>query len=90
MKVNNFQSYGFLFTHIFGLPVTPLKEINPRTPEPYASEIMYYAQYDLLERLSRGKEWKFVEVRPDAVVSHSFPLPSHADASLIVRLRTFQ
>jgi hypothetical protein len=34
---------------------------------------MYYAQYDLLEKLSRGKKWKFVEVRPDGVVSPFYP-----------------
>ena len=32
---------------------------------------MYYAQYDLLEDLSKGKKWSFVEVRPDGVVSHN-------------------
>jgi hypothetical protein len=26
---------------------------------------MYYPQYDPLEKLSKGKNWKFVEVRPD-------------------------
>jgi hypothetical protein len=31
---------------------------------------MYYAQYDLLEELSKGKTWSFAEVRPDGVVSH--------------------
>ena len=29
---------------------------------------MYYAQFDLLERLSKGKKWSFAEVRPDGVV----------------------
>jgi hypothetical protein len=39
---------------------------------------MYYAQFDLLERLSNGKKWSFVEVRPDGVVSpiHSVLLHS--------------
>jgi hypothetical protein len=32
---------------------------------------MYYAQYDVLEDLSKGKKWSFVEVRPDGVVSHN-------------------
>jgi hypothetical protein len=35
---------------------------------------MYYAQFDLLERLSKGKKWSFVEVRPDGVVC---PIYSH-------------
>lgn len=46
----------------------PLKEDCPRIPEPYASKIFYYTQYDLLTELSRGKSWTFSEVRPDGVV----------------------
>jgi hypothetical protein len=46
-----------------------VKESNPRIPEPYASKIMYYAQYDVLERLSKDKSWSFTEVRPDGIVS---------------------
>jgi hypothetical protein len=53
------------------LPETPIKESNPRIPEPYASNIMYYTQYDVLEELSKGKKWLFVEVRPDGGVSHN-------------------
>jgi hypothetical protein len=44
-----------------------MKESSPRIPEPYASDIMYYAQYDLLTKLSAGKQWKFTEVRPDGI-----------------------
>jgi hypothetical protein len=36
---------------------------------------MYYAQYDLLEKLSKGKTWSFAEVRPDGVVSSIPYLP---------------
>lgn len=61
------KSYGFEFANKIGVSETPLKESYSRIPEPYASNIMYYAQYDLLEKLSRGKKWKFVEVRPDGV-----------------------
>jgi hypothetical protein len=50
-----------------GLPSPPLKESLPRIPEPFASKIMYYAQYDALARLSVGKTWKFAEIRPDGV-----------------------
>ncbi|KAL1858734.1 hypothetical protein Daus18300_009868 [Diaporthe australafricana] len=46
----------------------PLKEINPRIPEPWASKIFYYTQYDLLQELSRGKSWTFSEIRPDGIV----------------------
>ncbi|RFU33071.1 hypothetical protein B7463_g3260, partial [Scytalidium lignicola] len=61
------MSYGFMFVRELGLPTPPLKESNPRIPEPFASQILYYSQYDLLKKLSKGKSWKFVEVRPDGV-----------------------
>ena len=50
-----------------GLPSPPMKESLPRIPEPFASNIMYYAQYDVLSRLSAGKAWKFAEIRPDGI-----------------------
>jgi hypothetical protein len=40
----------------------------PRIPEPYASNVFYYAQYDLLAQLSMGKDWTFAEIRPDGIV----------------------
>ncbi|KAK7230080.1 hypothetical protein V2G26_002250 [Clonostachys chloroleuca] len=46
----------------------PLKEDCPRIPEPWASKIFYYNQYDLLKDLSRGKKWTFSEIRPDGIV----------------------
>ncbi|KAL6719724.1 hypothetical protein ACLMJK_001645 [Lecanora helva] len=46
----------------------PLKESMPRIPEPYASNIFYYPQYDTLASLSEGKRWKFCEIRPDAII----------------------
>lgn len=46
----------------------PNKESAPRVPEPYASKIFYYGQYDALQKLSHGKNWSFVEIRPDAIV----------------------
>lgn len=46
----------------------PLKETMPRIPEPYASNVFYYAQYDTMKKLSKGKRWKFCEIRPDAIV----------------------
>jgi hypothetical protein len=47
---------------------TPLVEDNPRLPEPWASTIFYYTQYDLLKKLSHGKSWTFTEIRPDGIV----------------------
>lgn len=46
----------------------PLRENMPRIPEPYASKIFYYTQFDLLAELSKGKHWTFAEVRPDGIV----------------------
>ncbi|KAJ4346138.1 hypothetical protein N0V95_005691 [Ascochyta clinopodiicola] len=46
----------------------PLCENMPRIPEPYASRIFYYTQYDMLSELSQGKKWTFTEVRPDGIV----------------------
>jgi hypothetical protein len=72
------QWYGFEFADKIGVPETPIKESNPRIPDSYASNVMYYAQYDMLQKLSRNKKWSFAEVRPDGVVSHSLfpPKPS--------------
>ncbi|KAF2841029.1 hypothetical protein M501DRAFT_951735 [Patellaria atrata CBS 101060] len=46
----------------------PCKESLPRIPEPYASEMFYYNQVDLLASLSKGKSWTWAEVRPDMIV----------------------
>ncbi|KAK3641828.1 hypothetical protein LTR56_011155 [Elasticomyces elasticus] len=46
----------------------PLSESLPRIPEPYASNIFYYNQYDIMTRASAGKPWYFCEIRPDAIV----------------------
>ncbi|EMD00187.1 hypothetical protein BAUCODRAFT_367934 [Baudoinia panamericana UAMH 10762] len=46
----------------------PLSESLPRIPEPYASNIFYYEQYDIMTRASAGKPWTFCEIRPDAIV----------------------
>lgn len=45
----------------------PLKESLPRIPEPWGSNIFYYSQYDVLARLSQGKQWTYSEIRPDAI-----------------------
>lgn len=41
----------------------PLKESLPRIPEPYASDLFYYHQCDMLDSLSKGKSWTWCEVR---------------------------
>lgn len=46
----------------------PLHEDLPRIPEPYASKLFYYSQYDVLAKLSQGKKWTFSEVRPDGII----------------------
>ena len=46
----------------------PLKESSPRIPDPYAQNVFYYSQYDILTRASEGKSWTFCEIRPDAIV----------------------
>ena len=48
----------------------PLKESAPRIPEPYASNIFYYPQYDLLAEHAANSTQKFgfCEIRPGVVV----------------------
>lgn len=43
-------------------------------PEPYRSELFYFALRDELNRLQKGKPWKWAEVRCDIVVRHD---PKH-------------
>lgn len=51
-----------------GFPKVPAKETDPRIPQPFEDQVFYYAQYDALQKLSAGKNWRFAEVRPDLVV----------------------
>lgn len=53
--------------------VVPLKESAPRVPSPYGDHIFYYSQIDTLARLSKGKNWKFADIRPDAIVVPHLP-----------------
>ncbi|KAB5566950.1 hypothetical protein GE09DRAFT_1219199 [Coniochaeta sp. 2T2.1] len=46
----------------------PLRESLPRIPEPYASQMFYYNQTDMLSSMSRGKPWTWCEVIPDMIV----------------------
>ncbi|KAK5692325.1 hypothetical protein LTR17_025375 [Elasticomyces elasticus] len=61
------KGYGLEFPKEVGIH-PPLAETCPRIPEPWASRIFYYNQYDLLTQLSAGKSWTFSEVRPDGIV----------------------
>lgn len=61
------KGYGLEFPDKLTIS-TPLHENMPRIPEPYASRIFYYSQYDLLVELSKGKNWTFTEVRPDGII----------------------
>lgn len=60
-------SYGLEFPKDVKI-VPPLKESQPRIPEPWASKVFYYTQYDMLKELSKGKSWTFTEIRPDGIV----------------------
>ncbi|EON67348.1 hypothetical protein W97_06601 [Coniosporium apollinis CBS 100218] len=61
------KAYGVHLIDKF--PFTPpLAENLPRIPEPYASEMFYYNQLDMLASLAKGKQWTWCEVRPDVVV----------------------
>ena len=46
----------------------PLKESLPRIPEPYASDLFYFAQCDELRDLSKGKAWTWCDMIPDMIV----------------------
>ncbi|KAJ8115984.1 hypothetical protein OPT61_g2490 [Boeremia exigua] len=61
------KGYGLEFPDKVSIN-SPLHESLPRIPEPYASKVFYYTQYDLLTELSKGKDWTFAEVRPDGII----------------------
>ncbi|KXH28548.1 hypothetical protein CNYM01_13465 [Colletotrichum nymphaeae SA-01] len=61
------KGYGLMYPDNVTLR-TPLREDSPRIPRPWADEVFYYAQHDLLRDLSRGKDWTFSEIRPDVIV----------------------
>lgn len=60
------KHYGVEFSDKLTLK-TPFTEDMPRIPEPYAQNIFYYEQYDILKELSAasGGKWTWTEVRPD-------------------------
>lgn len=46
----------------------PLAETLPRIPEPYASQMFYYNQTDILASMSKGKSWTWCEMMPDVII----------------------
>ncbi|KAJ5177783.1 uncharacterized protein N7500_000482 [Penicillium coprophilum] len=61
------MGYGLAFPKELNLQ-PPLHEKMPRIPSPYSDNLFYYDQYDALERLSKGQNWTFCEIRPDGIV----------------------
>jgi len=63
------KAYGVHLLDKFPFPNDlPLKESLPRIPEPYASQLFYFAQCDELRSLSKGKGWTWCDVIPDMIV----------------------
>jgi hypothetical protein len=47
---------------------SPSRETEPRIPEPYASNVFYYALYDCLASAAAGKSWKFCKTRSNIII----------------------
>ncbi|KAI9799136.1 MAG: hypothetical protein M1833_004176 [Piccolia ochrophora] len=82
------NGYGLEFADMIDIK-PPLKETLPRIPEPWYQNIFYYAQYDLLERLSEGKKWEFTEIRPDAIINQIGFVPNNNAMNLAQGLGLF-
>lgn len=54
-----------------GLYKPPLVESMDPLPEPMRSEVFYYAIREVLQEGSKGKEWTWCDIRPDAIVGFS-------------------
>lgn len=65
--------------------VVPLKESAPRVPAPYGDHIFYYPQIDTLAKLSKDKNWKFADIRPDAIVLTLIPPGFHVNYPILIR-----
>ena len=59
--------YGVEFPEHLTFTV-PFKESMPRIPEPYASDVFYYAQIDVMREMCKGKKWQWADIRPDAII----------------------
>ncbi|EJD42574.1 hypothetical protein AURDEDRAFT_115013 [Auricularia subglabra TFB-10046 SS5] len=51
-----------------GLHKAPLVESMDPLPEPYRSQVFYFAFQELLRKASSGKSWTWAELRPDAII----------------------
>jgi nucleoside-diphosphate-sugar epimerase len=70
-KFFSFQTGGKLYGVEFADKLTlkaPFKESHPRIPEPYANDIFYYSQQDLLAERSKDKSWTWSEAIPDGII----------------------
>jgi len=54
-----------------GLHKPPLVESMDPLPEPMRSEVFYYALREVLEEGSKGKNWTWCDIRPDAIIGFS-------------------
>jgi hypothetical protein len=45
-----------------------LKEPHPDIPEPHRSRLFYTYQHKLLQSLSKGKSWTYLDVRPNIII----------------------
>lgn len=67
-----FQFYGVEHADKITLPPIPWKESHPRVQEPeIASQIFYYRQLDILQKLAEGRSWRWTEVRPDCIIGYA-------------------
>ncbi|MCJ1311223.1 hypothetical protein MMC25_004894 [Agyrium rufum] len=79
------KAYGIEFLpHVPFHP--PLSESAARAPDPYAHNIFYYAQRDLIAELAQGKKWTWTEIRPDVIVGF---VPNHNAMNLAQCLGLF-
>lgn len=65
-----------------GVFKAPFKESMGRLPAPIARNVFCFAHQDALEQMSKGREWTWCEVRPDAIIGFvpngsTFNLPAH-------------
>ncbi|KAF4550054.1 Hypothetical protein D9617_19g103600 [Elsinoe fawcettii] len=66
------KRYGINLIHDFPFfpHQPPLTETDPLIPEPFASKLFYYAQLDVLRKLSDGRNWSFATVMPDVITGY--------------------
>ncbi|KAF4820173.1 Short chain dehydrogenase sirQ [Colletotrichum siamense] len=63
------KAYGVHLLDHFPFPKdVPLHETLPRIPEPFASQMFYYDQTDMLSQMAKGKDWTWCEIIPDNII----------------------